>query len=191
VTGRSSPWICVRAFGLRTQLEIAEGGRKLVATGNPGLAALHALDVHRIPEEAHAGSAWLRAHDGRSGADGTDRSAEIERTLAHGHLRQNRHRDRRCVRHWPWHRTRTVIGHYVRVQTGIRKLTRDSKLGRPQDFTLDMGTSPILIQHAFHLLHYEDCTKTPFLDCDMIFEVGGGYGSFCRLLEAAGFGGCI
>jgi hypothetical protein len=52
-----------------------------------------------------------------------------------------------------------------------------------------MGTSPILIQHAYHLSHYEYRTKTPFLDCDMIFEVGGGYGSFCRLLRAAGFRG--
>jgi hypothetical protein len=69
------------------------------------------------------------------------------------------------------------------------KLTRENKLGRPQDLALDMGTSPILIQHAFHLLHYERCTKVPFLDCDMIFEVGGGYGSFCRLLRAAGFRG--
>ena len=65
----------------------------------------------------------------------------------------------------------------------------ENKLGRPQDLALDMGTSPILIQHAYHLFHYELCTKTPFLDCDMIFEVGGGYGSFCRLLRATGFRG--
>ena len=40
-------------------------------------AALYAVDVHGISEEAHAGSAGLRAGDGRPGADGTDRSAEI------------------------------------------------------------------------------------------------------------------
>jgi hypothetical protein len=28
------------------QLEITEAGRKLVATGKPGLAALHAVDIH-------------------------------------------------------------------------------------------------------------------------------------------------
>ena len=35
---------------------------------NPA-AALHSFDVHRIPQEAHAGPAWLRAGDGRFGTD--------------------------------------------------------------------------------------------------------------------------
>ena len=31
-------------------------------------------------------------------------------------------------------------------------LTRDTKVGSPKDFSLDFGTSPILVQHAYHLL---------------------------------------
>jgi hypothetical protein len=68
-------------------------------------------------------------------------------------------------------------------------LTRESKIGAPKDFSLDFGTSPILIQHAYHLLRYETTTCKSLLGCDFIFEVGGGYGSFCRLLKNAGFSG--
>jgi hypothetical protein len=68
-------------------------------------------------------------------------------------------------------------------------LTRDTKVGSPKDFSLDFGTSPILVQHAYHLLRYETATGHSLVDCDIIFEVGGGYGSFCRLLKNAGFKG--
>lgn len=68
-------------------------------------------------------------------------------------------------------------------------LTRETKLGSPKDFSRDFGTSPILVQHAYHLLRYDTVTRKSFVDCDVIFEVGGGYGSFCRLLKYAGFGG--
>ncbi len=69
------------------------------------------------------------------------------------------------------------------------RLTRDTKLGRPKDFSRDFGTSPILVQHAYHLLRYEAVTGRSLVDCDVIFEVGGGYASFCRLLKNAGFSG--
>jgi hypothetical protein len=68
-------------------------------------------------------------------------------------------------------------------------LTRENKIGSPKDYSLDFGTSPILVQHAFHLLKYETLTKHSLLDCDVILEVGGGYGSFCRLLRNSGFSG--
>jgi hypothetical protein len=69
------------------------------------------------------------------------------------------------------------------------RLTRESKTGTPKDFSRDFGTSPILIQHAYHLLRYETATNKSLLNCDVIFEIGGGYGSFCRLLGNAGFSG--
>jgi hypothetical protein len=68
-------------------------------------------------------------------------------------------------------------------------LTRESKIGTPKDFSRDFGTSPILVQHAYHLLRYETATNKSLLNCDAIFEIGGGYGSFCRLLRNAGFSG--
>ena len=69
------------------------------------------------------------------------------------------------------------------------RLTRESKVGTPKDFSRDFGTSPILVQHAYHLLRYERATNKSLLNCDVIFEIGGGYGSFCRLLRNAGFSG--
>jgi hypothetical protein len=69
------------------------------------------------------------------------------------------------------------------------RLTRESKIGTPKDFSRDFGTSPILVQHAYHLLRYETATNKSLLNCDAIFEIGGGYGSFCRLLRNAGFSG--
>lgn len=69
------------------------------------------------------------------------------------------------------------------------ELTRESKIGHPRDFSQDFGTSPILIQHAYHLLTYETVTSRSLLNCEVIFEIGGGYGSFCRLLRNAGFSG--
>ena len=68
-------------------------------------------------------------------------------------------------------------------------LTCETKVGRPKNFSKDFGTSPILVQHAYHLLRYEEATSGSLVDCDVIFEVGGGYGSFCRLFRNAGFSG--
>jgi hypothetical protein len=55
-------------------------------------------------------------------------------------------------------------------------LTREARVGNPKDFSRDFGTSPILIQHAYHILRYERSTNRSLLDCDAIFEFGGGYG---------------
>ena len=68
-------------------------------------------------------------------------------------------------------------------------LTRENKLGNPKDFSPDFGTSPILVQHASHLQRYEAATGGSIIDCDVVFEIGGGYGSFCRVLRNSGFTG--
>jgi hypothetical protein len=69
------------------------------------------------------------------------------------------------------------------------RLTRESPIGSPKEFSRDSGASPILVQHAYHLFRYEALTGKSLIDCDAIFEIGGGYGSFCRLLKNAGFKG--
>jgi hypothetical protein len=75
-------------------------------------------------------------------------------------------------------------------ETKWRPLTRDSVVGTPRGFSRDFGTSPILIQHAYALKQYEDATGRSFFEAaDVIVEFGGGYGSFCRLVRNAGFGG--
>lgn len=68
-------------------------------------------------------------------------------------------------------------------------LTREINVGHPPNLVFDMGTSPTLIQHAYNLFRYEQSTGHSLTDCDVIFEIGGGYGSFARLLKNAGFNG--
>lgn len=68
-------------------------------------------------------------------------------------------------------------------------LSREIPLGKPKVFSGDKGTSPILIQHTYHLYLYETLTGRPFYNCDIIVELGGGFGSMCRLVRNAGFRG--
>jgi hypothetical protein len=68
-------------------------------------------------------------------------------------------------------------------------LTRDTKVGHPKDFSFDFGTSPILIQHVYHLYLHGNATNSHLAECNIIFEIGGGYGSFCRMLFNSGFKG--
>jgi hypothetical protein len=70
-----------------------------------------------------------------------------------------------------------------------RKLTRKSRHSRPHDFSIDAGTAPVPVQHAYHLKLFEELSGRAFTDCDAIVEVGGGYGNFCRMLRMDGFRG--
>ena len=86
----------------------------------------------------------------------------------------------------PWYAALKADAEWPRWE----RLTRKSPHGNPHPFSLDAGTTPVTVQHAYHLLRYERATGTRFLDdLDMIVEVGGGYGNFCRMLRADGFTG--
>jgi hypothetical protein len=54
----------------------------------------------------------------------------------------------------------------------------------------DPDTSPLQIQHAYHLKKYEEWTGDRFADdVDVVVEVGGGYGNFAWMLRKDGFKG--
>lgn len=68
-------------------------------------------------------------------------------------------------------------------------LSRKTK-ERHHDLSIDGGSSPINVQHAYHLKTYEEWTGDRFLDgVDTVVEVGGGYGNFARMLRLDGFKG--
>ena len=69
------------------------------------------------------------------------------------------------------------------------QLTRDNYIGNPKPYGDMRWTSPVLIEHTYNLFQYEKRTGQSLLDCDVLFEIGGGYGSFCRLMLNAGFDG--
>ena len=69
------------------------------------------------------------------------------------------------------------------------RLTRKSPHGNAHPFAADEGSAPVPTQHAYHLMSFEKLTGTKFTDVDMIIEVGGGYGNFCRMLRVDGFRG--
>ena len=54
----------------------------------------------------------------------------------------------------------------------------------------DLRSSPLQIQHAYHLKTYETWTGDRFTDgVDAVVEVGGGYGNFAWMLSKDGFEG--
>jgi hypothetical protein len=66
---------------------------------------------------------------------------------------------------------------------------RESMTGNPTPFCFDRNSSPILIQHNYHLAIYERIFKTHITDVDVVYEIGGGYGSMLRLFYQLGFQG--
>lgn len=62
-------------------------------------------------------------------------------------------------------------------------------VGNPVPFSLDRNSSPTLIQHTYHLAVYERNFNTSITDADAVVEIGGGYGSMCRLFHNLGFAG--
>ena len=71
-----------------------------------------------------------------------------------------------------------------------QKLTRIEGWGNPHEFSRDLGTAPVPMQHAYTLMAYERATGCKLTDdIDVVVEFGGGYGNFARMLRADGFRG--
>lgn len=69
-------------------------------------------------------------------------------------------------------------------------LSRALPWGKPHAFPPDAGTTPVTLQHAYHLMRYETTQRCRFVaDLDLVVEVGGGYGNFARMLRTDGFSG--
>ena len=57
----------------------------------------------------------------------------------------------------------------------------ESKVGNPKRYYLNMSTSGNLIHHAYSISHL--LNNCDILDFNKVIELGGGYGSMCRLFR--------
>jgi hypothetical protein len=67
--------------------------------------------------------------------------------------------------------------------------TVESPTGHPVPHWQYPASSGNLIQHADHLLNFEEKTGCKPESFDFVLEFGGGYGSMCRLFHSLGFAG--
>ncbi|MEA2434218.1 MAG: hypothetical protein QOG54_1675 [Actinomycetota bacterium] len=91
--------------------------------------------------------------------------------------------------------TRHVEGHLLALKEDPdwegrwRAAIEESLCGRPIRYRRYWRSSANLIAHAFHVMRFEACTKTRVHEYDRVIELGGGYGSMCRLFHRLGFKG--
>lgn len=70
------------------------------------------------------------------------------------------------------------------------KSLRENKFGNPDKYSLYPESSSNLIHHAYSLLQIANFSSNfNIKSFNRIFEFGGGYGSYCRLLRNLGFSG--
>lgn len=62
-----------------------------------------------------------------------------------------------------------------------KKLLLEDNVGNPVRFFLYPESSGNRIREVYHLLNFENFTKTPLLEIKSILEFGGGYGNMARL----------
>jgi hypothetical protein len=70
-----------------------------------------------------------------------------------------------------------------------KKNIRESHVGCPAPFPSYPKSSANLIHHGYHCAMFEEQMKFRISDVEYIFEFGGGYGSFCRLIYNMGYVG--
>jgi hypothetical protein len=112
----------------------------------------------------------LRAH----GADQFLRLRPIAKTV---HPRQRSH-TRRYLEH--------VLGS-KRFSAAIHKALTESPVGKPLVNPNYPLSSPLLMQHGYHLTRLLEATDFDLTRLRLVVEFGGGYGSFFRLLRNLGY----
>ena len=73
--------------------------------------------------------------------------------------------------------------------TRWRSAINESEVGHPIPCIFNRASSSNLIHHAYHLAQFEANTKVKIHDLKYVLEIGGGYGSMCRLFHNLGFQG--
>ena len=69
----------------------------------------------------------------------------------------------------------------------IQKALTESPVGQPLLSPHYPLTSPLLMQHGYHLVRLLESTDFDLARIQLVFEFGGGYGSFFRLLRNLGY----
>lgn len=68
-----------------------------------------------------------------------------------------------------------------------RLLIQDNR--NPVRYTSDPRTTPIMLQHVYHLLRFERITGRAIRDCKNVVEIGAGFGNLAFALTMDGFEG--
>ena len=66
---------------------------------------------------------------------------------------------------------------------------RETRVGGPTPYWRHPWTSGNTIHQTYHLCRFSEATQARLENIRFVFEFGGGYGNFCRLLFALGFRG--
>ncbi|MGH8219006.1 MAG: hypothetical protein ACREUT_10650, partial [Steroidobacteraceae bacterium] len=74
-----------------------------------------------------------------------------------------------------------------RFNSGIQMALTESPVGQPLLSPHYPLTSPLLMQHGYHLVRLLESTDFDLASIQQVFEFGGGYGSFFRLLRNLGY----
>lgn len=89
-------------------------------------------------------------------------------------------------------------GHYLKfeyehilnkISNKFKRILSEDLWGNPIPSDLDQSTSGNRIHHTFLLQNYEEKTGKDISKFNSILEFGGGYGSFCRLINKLEFEG--
>ncbi len=65
----------------------------------------------------------------------------------------------------------------------IANITRENYIGKPSITSDSFHTSHNSIHHYYHILRYENETKSPVKDYKTVVEWGGGYGNFAKIFR--------
>ncbi len=74
-----------------------------------------------------------------------------------------------------------------RFSSHVQKALTESPVGQPLLSPHYPLTSPLLMQHGYHLVRLLESTDFDLSRIRLVFEFGGGYGSFFRLLRNLGY----
>ncbi|HXS27909.1 MAG TPA: hypothetical protein VN730_09615 [Steroidobacteraceae bacterium] len=76
----------------------------------------------------------------------------------------------------------------ARFSPAIQMGLTESPVGQPLPSPHYPLTSPLLMQHGYHLVRLLESTDFDLARIELVLEFGGGYGSFFRLLRNLGYG---
>lgn len=133
-------------------------------------------ELEAATQTGPAGSEWasfaaeIRDALRRKGADEFLRLPPIAKTL---HSRQRSH-------------TQQYVNYLLgsnRFSPQLQKALTESPVGKPLVNPSYPLSSPLLVQHGYHLTRLMECTDFDLSRLQLVVEFGGGYGSFYRLLR--------
>jgi len=81
----------------------------------------------------------------------------------------------------------SYLFHSRRFSATLQKALTESPVGKPLLNPHYPFSSPLLIQHGYHLIRLLEATDFDLTQVQLIADFGGGYGSFFRLLRNLGY----